>query len=43
MNFKTFLVTCVFSALSSFATNPTWTTPSKVSSIVLYRFKKGTA
>lgn len=30
MNFKTFLVTCVFSALSSFATNPMWTTPSKV-------------
>jgi len=30
MNFKTFLVTCVFSTLSSFATNPTWTTPSKV-------------
>lgn len=30
MNIKTFLFTCVFFVLYSFATNPTWTTPSKV-------------
>ena len=30
MNIKTFLFTCAFFVLYSFATNPTWTTPSKV-------------
>ena len=30
MNFKIILFTCVFFIVSSFAANPTWTTPNKV-------------